>query len=89
MSDKFLESLTFFDRDHIPKHKVRRLEKVLIENSKFEAIKNISKAAVPLCTWLTALLDYHKVTMTIEPPKKEQKTAEETLTHVSSFALFR
>lgn len=82
MTENFCVSLQFYDRDHLPKYKVHRLRKILLDNSQFEGIGDISKAAVPLTTWLRALLDYHNVIIAVEPLKKEHKTAEETLTNV-------
>lgn len=82
MTQNFVESLQFFDRDHISKHKVERLEKVLKTTSRFQGIAATSKAVVPLGTWLGALVDYHKVTVAVEPLKKRLKTAEETLINV-------
>ena len=82
MTEKFVDSLQFYDRDHLPKYKVHRLEKILRDNSQFKGIGRISRAAVPLTTWLKALLDYHKVIIAVDPLKKEHKTAEETLTNV-------
>lgn len=84
MAHNFLESLQFFDRDHIPKPKVRRLQRVVDETNRFDSIGSASKAAVPLGMWLNALLDYHKVTIAVEPLKERLKVAEETLINVSS-----
>jgi hypothetical protein len=83
MMDNFLVSLKFYDRDHLSKSKVRRLEQIIRENSQFAGIETVSRAAVPLTMWLKALLNYHGVIMAVEPLKKELKTAEETLTNVS------
>ena len=82
MTSKFLESLRFFDRDNVPGHKVRKLEKMIGESTNFGSITYGSKATEPLSRWLHALVDYHKVTMATEPLKKKLTLAEGTLTNV-------
>lgn len=83
IAHNFLESLKFFDRDHIPRQKVRRLEKVTEETDRFKNIGTASSAAVPLGMWVCALLDYHRVTLVVEPLKAKLKAANETLINVS------
>ena len=85
MTNNFLESLKFFDRDHVSKSKVQKLEKVVRSTSKFEGIENSSKAAVPLSLWLCALVDYYRVSIILEPLKKELRVAETTLTNVCNY----
>lgn len=77
-----MDSLKFFDRDHIPQKKVNRLKKMIGQHMRFEAIKYGSKASVSMTMWLNALVDYHQVKVTMEPLKKELAIAEETLNNV-------
>ena len=87
MTNNFLESLNFFDRDHISKSKVQKLEKIIMLTAKFQGIEHSSKAAVPLGMWLSALVDYYRVSVTLEPLKKELKVAETTLTNVCTHCM--
>lgn len=82
MTPKFMDSLKFFDRDHIPQKKVHRLKKMIGQHMQFEAIKYGSKASVSMTMWLNALVDYHQVKVTMEPLRKELAIAEETLNNV-------
>ena len=63
--------------------KLRRLEKMIDKSSKFEDMEHASQAIVPLCTWLTALVDYHYAKMAVQPYKDRLAVAEKTLMDVS------
>ena len=66
----------------MPVSKLRRLEKMIDRNSKFEDMGQGSRAIVPLCMWLIALVDYHYTKMAIQPYKDRLVEAEETLMEV-------
>ena len=85
LSHNFFESLKFFDRDHVPRSKLSKLKKMIVHSSKFEALEQGSKAVVPLCMWLTALVDYHQAKMSVQPFRKKLAEAERTLMDVSAF----
>ena len=82
MTRRFLESLKFYDRDHIPEDKVRRLRMVLRRSARFKGIECGSNAVHPLSMWVNALLEYHDVMVIVEPLKAKLKLAEETLANV-------
>lgn len=83
MTRRFLESLRFYDRDHIPENKVFRLRKILRRSARFKGIECGSTAVRPLSMWVNALLAYHDVMVIVEPLKEKLKLAEETLANVS------
>lgn len=82
MTRRFLESLRFYDRDHIPEQKVHQLKKTLAKNMNFETLEHGSKAVRSLCMWTNALLAYHKIMKVVEPLKSKLKVAEQTLANV-------
>ena len=77
-----MDSLKFFDRDHVPRHKMRKLEKMIGNILPSDILKEGSKAVVSLNNWLKALVNYHKVMKSMEPVKKQLKEAEKKLTDV-------
>ena len=83
LTPKFFESLKFFDRDNVPLRKLRRLEKMINRSAKFEYLDQGSQAIVPVCTWLTALVDYHYAKMAVQPYRDRLRKAETTLMDVS------
>lgn len=83
MTRRFLESLKFYDRDHIPERKVLRLKEMVSKNMRFEGIETGSKAVHSLRMWVNALLAYHKVMMVVEPLKGRLKSADHTLANVN------
>ena len=83
LTPKFFESLKFFDRDNIPLRKLRRLEKMINRNAKFEDLDKGSQAIVPVCTWLIALVDYHYAKMAVQPYRDRLQEADRTLIDVS------
>ncbi len=83
LSQNFFESLKFFDRDNVPKRKLKTLEKMITKNSDLGLIEHGSKAAVPLHMWVKALVDYHKAKMAVQPSREELAEAERTLGDVS------
>jgi len=60
LSANFFENLRFFDKDGLPKAKLRRLERMVERSSRFEALGHGSRAVLSLCAWLNALIDYHQ-----------------------------
>lgn len=87
MTHNFLESLKFFDRDTIPIDKVHKLEEMVNQTMRFEGVRCVSGAAVPIGMWLSALVDYHKVMMAVEPLRTKLRVAEETLINVNNSCL--
>lgn len=83
LTPKFFESLKFFDRDNIPLRKLRRLEKMINRDAKFEDLDKGSQAIVPVCTWLIALVDYHYAKMAVQPYRDRLQEADRTLIDVS------
>lgn len=83
LSRNFFESLRFFDRDNVPVHKLHKLEKMVIKKTSLDSVEYGSKAAVPLCMWLAALVDYHKTKMVVQPFRDRLAEAEKTLIEVS------
>lgn len=79
--------MKFFDRDNVSSRKLRRLEKMINRNAKFEDLDHGSRAIVPVCTWLIALVDYHYAKMAVQPYRDRLKEAERTLVDVSCSAL--
>uniref|UniRef100_A0A1X7TIU7 AAA+ ATPase domain-containing protein n=2 Tax=Amphimedon queenslandica TaxID=400682 RepID=A0A1X7TIU7_AMPQE len=82
LSQHFFESLKFFDKDGVPKSKLRKLEKLLVDQEKMsiEVLADASQAIVPLVLWITALVDYRKTRSILEPFKEKLQRAENTLT---------
>ena len=82
LSQKFFESLRFFDRDNIPIAKLRKLESAIVQSTKFESVEHGSMAVVPLCAWLVALVDYHHARAEVKPFEEKLSEAEQTLAEV-------
>ncbi len=83
LSRNFFESLKFFDRDNVPKRKLKTLERMFTKNHDLELVEHGSKAVVPLHMWVTALVDYHRAKMAVQPSKRKLADAERTLVDVS------
>lgn len=82
MSHKFVDSLKFFDRDHVPRNKLRRLEEMVYSIVPSDVLQTGSKAVMSISKWLNALVDYHKIMKSMDPIRKQLKDAESTLTDV-------
>ena len=85
LSPNFFQSLYFFDKDHISRHKLQQLQQMLRSKAwrKVEAVEHGSHAVVFLSTWLSALLDYHQATAMVQPLRDKLATAEKLLAKVS------
>lgn len=83
LSQNFFESLRFFDRDNVPRRKLKALEKMIVKNSDLESVEHGSRAAVPLHMWITALVDYHKAKVAVQPSRVRLANAERTREDVS------
>ena len=82
LSPNFFENLRFFDKDNIPKRKLKSLEKMIAKHSKFELLGHGSQAVVSLCSWMNALIDYHQAKMAVQPFRESLAEAEKTLQEV-------
>ena len=82
LSHNFFESLRFFDRDNVPKHKLQKLEKMVTKRSELVSVQHGSRAVVPICLWVEALVDYHKAKMVVEPYRDRLTEAEGILMDV-------
>lgn len=55
----FLHSLTHFDRDHIPIHRISALQSYLLDsNFQQDSVAKASKAAAAICSWVRAVHAY-------------------------------
>ena len=81
--DNFFKDLEFYDIRGIKDPLYRRL-RTFIDNPKFrpEVVKEGSVAASSLCMWVRAVYDYCLVVRTLEPKRKQLKSAEEELKKV-------
>jgi hypothetical protein len=81
LSPNFFESLRFFDKDHVPRQKLRRLRAMLRSPSwKTDSLEHASKAVSSLALWVAALLDYHHARDVMKPSQEELAIAEGILT---------
>ena len=55
---------------------------MVAKHSKFELLSQGSQAVVSLCSWMNALIDYHRVKMAVQPFKESLAEAEKTLREV-------
>ncbi len=81
---KFLDKLKNYDKDHIPKSKIRKL-KPFMKNKNFtpEKVEKVSAAAKSLCMWVRAMHTYDRVAKTIAPKRKKLAKAEAQLEAVN------
>eukprot|EP01041_Mallomonas_annulata_P002945 gene2945-5789_t len=81
----FMDQLKNFDKDNIPP-KIMKKAQVYYANPRFipEIVKSQSSAAMCLCMWVRAMIDYDRVAKTIEPKKLALKDAESQLNGVMS-----
>ena len=84
LSQNFFESLKFFDRDNVPRHKLSQLEKIIVRGSPFAEVEHGSRAVVPLRQWVSALVDYHQAKRAVQPFRERLTLAENTLMEVSA-----
>ena len=88
LSHNFFESLRFFDRDNVPKHKLQKLEKMVTKRSELVSVQHGSRAVVPICLWVEALVDYHKAKMVVQPYRERLTEAERILMDVRMGSMF-
>eukprot|EP00818_Percolomonas_sp_WS_P004783 CAMPEP_0117442044 /NCGR_PEP_ID=MMETSP0759-20121206/3945_1 /TAXON_ID=63605 /ORGANISM="Percolomonas cosmopolitus, Strain WS" /LENGTH=4215 /DNA_ID=CAMNT_0005233913 /DNA_START=112 /DNA_END=12759 /DNA_ORIENTATION=- len=83
----FLKSLKTYDKDNIPKSRLKKLKKY-ISMKEFDPalVEKVNTASKSLCMWVIAINTYSKVAEKIEPKKQalaaaeaEMKAANETL----------
>ena len=82
LSHNFFESLRFFDRDNVPRHKLQKLERIIAKKSELTSVERGSHAVVPICLWVQALVDYHRAKMVVQPYRERLAEAERTLLDV-------
>ena len=82
---KFLDRLKNYDKDNIPKSKIRKL-KPFMKNKNFtpEKVEKVSAAAKSLCMWVRAMHTYDRVAKTIVPKRKKLAAAEAQLEAVNA-----
>ena len=66
----------------MPKHKLQKLEKMVTKRSELVSVQHGSRAVVPICLWVEALVDYHKAKMVVEPYRDRLTEAEGILMDV-------
>nr|WAW84839.1 dynein-1-beta heavy chain [Halisarca dujardinii] len=77
----FFEHLVFFDRDHLPKAKVKYLERVIAKKRLDSAlVVRGSRAGLPISSWLKALTTYHSTRAVMIPHEQELQLAKDRLT---------
>ena len=84
LTRNFFKHLKFFDRDNVPKGKVKYLKKMIAGKRLDSAcVVRGSKAALSISSWLKALAAYHSTREVMLPHEKELKRAKESLREVS------
>ena len=86
----FFEHLQYFDRDNIPKGKLRYLKKTIASKRLDSAfVGRGSQAALSISSWLKALVGYHSAREVMLPHEEELKKARQDLSEVSYLAVDR
>ena len=80
----FFEHLQYFDRDNIPKGKLKYLKKMIASKRLDSAfVGRGSQAALSISSWLKALVAYHSAREVMLPHEEELKRARQGLAEVS------
>mmetsp|Transcript_42836 Transcript_42836/g.98215 ORF Transcript_42836/g.98215 Transcript_42836/m.98215 type:complete len:770 (-) Transcript_42836:165-2474(-) len=74
MSEKgFLQSLLYFDKDHIPSAVMQKVSAFTSrEDFRSDVVSRSSVAAAGLCQWVRAVEAYDKILKSMPPPQEEQ-----------------
>lgn len=85
MFHKFRDSLKFFDRDHLSRDKLSRLEKMVGDIQPKKVLQTGSHAVISISQWLTALVKYHSVMRIMKPVRRQSMAAESSLNQVKRY----